>query len=168
MILQKWSVWLEPSIKYNEDYKKMINYFNMSQSTQLFEPHLTLFGRIRDKPESHFSFFEELTKKQNPIALNALKIEKGLAPWKSLYILFQSNSIIKEFQNLINHRLKQFRDYDFSPHLSLAYGNTNVGQEELDRISVNETIQFSSLSLIYTPDNINNWKLIKRFNFNII
>tara|TARA_B100000214_G_scaffold367480_1_gene337680 strand:- start:1078 stop:1584 length:507 start_codon:yes stop_codon:yes gene_type:complete len=164
----QWSVWLMPSIQHNKDYQKMIKFFSNKYSTEVFAPHVTLFGRLSNQPKSYFPFFQEISYKQNPITMKILDIEKGVPPWKSLYIRLHLDSNVQKFQDSINKKLEKIRYYDFSPHLSLAYGNISVNKDDLNKIALCKIIQFSSLALIYTPDQINRWELIKRFNFKTI
>ena len=54
----RWSVWLIPSIQDIKKYKQLIRLYSKKYSFSLFDPHVTLFGRIDIEPGSTFSLFE--------------------------------------------------------------------------------------------------------------
>ena len=49
--------------------------------------------------------------------------------------------------------------------MSLAYGNIHEKRSELDEITLDESIGFSSVALVYTSDRIEDWKIIKKYRF---
>ena len=49
--------------------------------------------------------------------------------------------------------------------MSLAYGNLGQKEPEIDEISLDESIRFSSVALVYTSDDIDDWKVIKEYKF---
>ena len=161
----RWSVWLIPSIQEIKKYKQLIKLYSEKYSFSLFDPHVTLFGRIDIEPGSTFSFFEECVKGQDQIRLDTLDVMSGDPPWKSLYIQFKLNSTIIDLQSKINNKLGVFRDYVFDPHMSLAYGNIHEKRSELEDITLDESIGFSSVALVYTSDKIEDWKIIKKYKF---
>jgi hypothetical protein len=67
-------------------------------------------------------------------------------------------------QAKINDLFKSFRRYTFDPHLSLAYGDLTINQNEMDAIPLPESIRFSAVAFVMTPDTIENWKNIKKYS----
>ena len=49
--------------------------------------------------------------------------------------------------------------------MSLAYGNIHEKRSELEGITLDESIGFSSVALVYTSDRIEDWKIIKKYKF---
>ena len=159
----RWSVWLMPDQEHSDHYKSIITVLSNKGITKPFLPHVTLFGRIATEPRPLFSFFNKLAKNNIKISIDILHIKRGTPPWKSLYIQPKINPHLELLQKEIDRRLNRFRDYEFDPHLSLAYGNLDVSQEILDGISLDTTIDFSSVALVYTSDRIKDWKPIMNF-----
>ena len=56
-----WSVWLLPETKDMETCRAYIEIYSKLYTSNLFDPHVTLFGRLDIDPESTFSFFNELS-----------------------------------------------------------------------------------------------------------
>ena len=160
---RRWSVWLIPSRKDRSKYEQIIGLYSKKYLFPKFRSHLTLFGRVDIEPELTFPFFDILLKDQNDIRLETLNVSTGDQPWKSLYIQFKPNILLKALQSKINDKLKIHRDYNFEPHMSLAYGSLDEEELEIDELSLDETIGFSSVALIHTSDDIEDWKLIKKY-----
>ena len=160
----RWSVWLMPSKENKPKYEQIINVYSRIYSFPKFSPHITLFGRIDIDPRSTFQFFEKIST-HDPIYLHTLGLSIGDTPWKSLYIQFKPNILLNSLQSRINDKLKAYRKYNFDPHMSLAYGNLGQKNPKIDEISLDESIGFSSVALVYTSDCIDDWKVLKEYKF---
>ena len=160
----RWSVWLEPCSADTVRYRKLISECCEKFSSPVFDPHMTLFGRVGIEPESTFSFFEELISIHTPFSLKTLGITAGEPPWKSLFIQLEACEALLNLQAKINDFFKSFLHYTFDPHLSLAYGDLTIHQNEMDAIPLAECIRFSAVALVMTPDTIENWKNIKKYS----
>ncbi len=161
-----WSVWLVPHPKKKSKYQELINLFCNRYGSPIFNPHVTLYGRLSIDPESTFPFFDKLITDYQNFNLNPKKLKLDTPPWKSLIITFNENTLLNEFQKEINYTLKGSHEYIFEPHLSLAYGNFKCNQDDFDLISLDESICFSDVALVMTPDQIQEWKIIKTFKLN--
>ena len=162
-----WSVWLLPKLDNQLRLKLLIQKFSLFTPGSYFDAHVTLFGRVSTRPESFFSFISEEVKYQKIITLNTNSIKKGSPPWKTLYIEFEKNRFLNQLQNKITEPLKGTREYVFKPHLSLAYGQAYNEKYNYRHISLDKKIEFSSVALVYVPDKIQDWKIIKEFKFKV-
>ena len=160
----RWSVWLEPCRTDTVRYRKLISEYCEKFSSPVFNPHITLFGRVGIEPESTFSFFEDLISNYASFSVNVLGVTTGEPPWKSLFIQLEVCEALLNLQAKINDLFKSFRRYTFDPHLSLAYGDLTINQNEMDAIPLPESIRFSGVALVMTPDTIENWKNIKKYS----
>ena len=77
------------------------------------------------------------------------------------YIMVEKNETIGALQNKIDILLSGYCPYEFSPHLSLVYGNAQIEDENGDSIIAGEKIRFSSIALVRTPDEVAKWEIIK-------
>lgn len=161
---KRWSVWLAPCESDRIHLQKLIKDYYARFNSPVFEPHLTLFGRVETDPVFTLPFFNNLVKDTAPTSLKVTSVKTGIPPWKALFLQMENNKELIQFQREIDLYFKGYRPYKFEPHLSLAYGNFAINKFELDNISFPETITFSSVALGTTPDEITDWKIINRLN----
>ena len=93
-----------------------------------------------------------------------MKIVEAEQPWKSLVITLKMDESLKKLQNEVQNRFKELKKYIFNPHLSLVYGDIKIKKKDYNFISLDESICFSGVALVETPDNIDKWRVIKIFN----
>lgn len=160
----RWSVWLEPCSADTVRYRKLISKCCEKFSSPVFDPHVTLFGRVGIEPESTFSFFDDLISNHRSFSLKTIGVTTGEPPWKSLFIQLETCEALLNLQSNINNLFKSFRHYTFDPHISLAYGDLTINQNEMDVIALPESIRFSAVALVMTPDTIESWKYIKKYS----
>ncbi len=158
-----WSVWLEPCEKDKIQLQPLISKYCGQYNSPFFDPHITLFGRVEINPSSTFSVFENIVKNFDSISLKVMGAKTGKPPWKSLYLQVEKTGILVQLQKEIDRFFNGYRPYEFDPHLSLAYGNHEIINSHLDDIYFPETITFSSVALVRTPNEITDWKTINHF-----
>ncbi len=159
-----WSVWLLPKAKDNKIFADYITYFSKLYGSDWFLPHVTLFGRINLNPNLFYSFFNKIKSDSKIENVDSLNIKIGDSPWKRLYIQLSLNKNLLELQKKIDKKLRQYRSYEFDPHLSLAYGNFKPEKKDISLISYEEMISFSSLAIVNTPNEVKNWNIIQKFD----
>ena len=156
----RWSIWLCPDPSDESSIQPLIDECCSWFNSPSFSSHITLFGRVDADPETTFSFLSDYVSGLGLISLNMLGVKTGPPPWKTLYLQVDKTEPLVRLQKEIDQYLNMDRHYEFDPHLSLVYGNLKIDKSKLDNISFPETITFSSVALMETPDDINNWKLI--------
>ena len=159
-----WSVWLIPHNNIINFYSNLINHFSKQYDSPIFQPHVTLLGRVNKNPEKTFSFFDNMTENYGYSHLTPMKIVEAEQPWKSLVITLKMDESLKKLQNEVQNRFKELKKYIFNPHLSLAYGDIKIKKKDYNFISLDESICFSSVALVETSDDIDKWRVIKSFN----
>ena len=164
---QPWSLWLLPDARDNVKYKNIIKNISLETGLSYFEPHLTLFGRINANPEPFFEFFKDMANKQKRISTKVKKIKFGTSHWKSFYIDLEKNRSLEALQKQMIAPINHLRDYLFDPHLSLAYGSTNEMNYLAKEINLEKAISFNSVAIAFVPVNIDRWKIIDKFEFNL-
>ena len=157
---RRWSVWLIPDDVDAADLRILVNDFCHLLNSPTFDPHVTLFGRVNADPKTTFSLLSDYVRGLGSISLNMLGVKTGTRPWKALYLQVDKTERLVSLQKEIDQYLNVYRHYEFNPHLSLAYGNLEINESELENISFPETITFSSVVLVTIPDDINDWKSI--------
>ena len=162
-MVNPWSVWLIPCAKDIVKYQALIKDCCSRSSAPNFMPHLTLFGRLDIEPGSTFHFFNEIIKGCPPLSMNQLGIYKDQPPWRSLFVKVEADNALLRIQGKVSNRFRSIRDYTFDPHLSIAYGNVKMSQKEIDDISLDDSIMFSSVALVKTPDRIDRWRSFRTY-----
>ena len=163
---QPWSLWLLPDARDNVKYKRIMKNMSLKTGLTSFEPHLTLFGRINATPEPLFKFYKKIANKQKRISTKIKKIKFGNSHWKSLYIDIEKNTSLEALQKQMIAPINHLRDYLFDPHLSLAYGDANEMRYIAKEIHLERFISFNSVAIAFVPDNVDEWKIINKFEFN--
>ena len=163
---QPWSLWLLPDNRENGKYERIIKKLSHRTGLPSFEPHLTLFGRINANPEPFFEFFRNMANKQKMISTKIKKIKFGTSHWKSFYIDIEKNTSLEALQKQMIAPINHLRDYLFDPHLSLAYGDADEMRYLTKGIYLERFISFNSVAVVFVPDNVDEWKIINKFEFN--
>tara|TARA_Y100000996_G_scaffold7987_1_gene6728 strand:- start:587 stop:1093 length:507 start_codon:yes stop_codon:yes gene_type:complete len=163
---QPWSLWLLIDGKDNGKYTRIVKELSLSSRSPSFEPHLTLFGRINVDPEPHFKFFKNMATKQKKISTKIKNIKFGTSYWKSFYIDIEKNTSLEALQKQMIAPINHLRDYLFDPHLSLAYGDADEMRYIAKEIHLERFISFNSVAIAFVPDNVDEWKIINKFEFN--
>lgn len=163
---QPWSLWLLPDKREYGKYARIIKELSLRNGLPFFEPHLTLFGRINANPEPLFKFFKSMANKQKTISTKIKKIRFGTSHWKSFYIDIEKNASLEALQKQMITPISHLRDYLFDPHMSLAYGDADEMRHIAKEIHLERFINFHSVGIAFTPDNVDEWKIINKFEFN--
>ena len=163
---QPWSLWLLPDARDNVKYKSIMKNMSLKTGLTSFEPHLTLFGRINANPEPLFEFYKNMANDQKRISTKIKKIKFGNSHWKSFYIDIEKNTSLEALQKQMIAPINHLRDYLFDPHLSLAYGDADEMRYIAKEIHLERFIRFNSVAIAYVPDNVDEWKIINKFEFN--
>ena len=107
-----------------------------------------------------------MANKQKTISTKIKKIRFGTSHWKSFYIDIEKNASLESLQKLMITPISHLRDYLFDPHLSLAYGDADKMRHIAKEIDLERYICFSSVAIVFVPDNVDEWKIINKFEFN--
>ena len=159
-----WSVWLLLKAKDNKIFTEYIAFYSKLYGSDSFFPHVTLFGRMNVNPKRFYSFFNKIKSESEIEKVHTLKIAIGDPPWKRMYMQLSLNKNLIELQKKIDKKFKQYRNYEFDPHVSLAYGNFTPNKKDISLISHGEMISFSSIAIVNTPNEIKNWNIIQKFD----
>tara|TARA_B100000900_G_scaffold353017_1_gene320939 strand:+ start:477 stop:986 length:510 start_codon:yes stop_codon:yes gene_type:complete len=159
-----WSVWLLPKAKDNKIFTENIKFYSNLYATDRFLPHVTLFGRMNVNPEPFYSFFNKIKSESEIEKVHILNIKVGDSPSKRMYMQLSLNKNLLELQKKINKKFKQYRNYEFDPHVSLAYGNFTLNKKDISLISHKKMISFSSIAIVNTPNEIKKWNIIQKFD----
>ena len=78
----------------------------------------------------------------------------------------EKNTSLEALQKQMIAPINHLRDYLFDPHLSLAYGDADEMRYLIKGIHLERFISFNSVAIVFVPDNVDEWKIINKFEFN--
>jgi len=115
-------------------------------------------------PKLFYSFFNKVKSESEIENVQILQIKIGDTPWKRIYIQLSLHKNLIELQKKIYKKFKRYRNFEFDPHVSLAYGNFTPDKKDISLISHQKIISFSSIAIVNTPNEIKNWNIIQKFD----
>lgn len=119
-----------PQGKTNEELTDLIARLSKTYSTPLFPPHVTLLGGLTDTEDNLLSLSRKLAARLRPFDIRLTRADYLDEFYRALFVR------VSETQPLMSANLQARglfgRDHDrkFMPHLSLLYGNLDVGLKE--------------------------------------
>ena len=130
-----WSVWLLPKAEDNKIFTEYITFYSKLYFSHLFPPLVTLFGRMNVNPKLFYSFFNKVKSESEIENVQILQIKIGDTPWKRIYIQLSLHKNLIELQKKIYKKFKRYRNFEFDPHVSLAYKNFTSDKKDIGLIS---------------------------------
>ena len=134
-----------------------------------FETHLTLAGPYLNIDNIFLNKLKNFAETNSAIMLNVDGYDFKQEIFKSFYISIENSRRLKELRRNI-YELNNFDlASNYSPHISLSYGNHEI-KEKKELISnlpeFNKQIRMSKIALVKVDENINLWKVIESFDLN--
>ena len=115
------AIWLVPQDNDKEYLQKIVNGLGEKYNAPLFVPHLTILGDTIIELEDLKQAIDKSFKNIKPIKIKKTQISQSELFFKTVFIEFEENEILKKvFENLKNN-LPEKTDYVFKPHISLLY-----------------------------------------------
>lgn len=162
-----YSLWLKPTGNIYQELAKIIENLSDKYSAPIFEPHVTLIGRLTDSEDNIIKRILKFVNLIKPIKIKLTGIGYLNEYYRCLFL------ITEETQSLMNANLKareifgRIHDTKFLPHLSLLYGNfdSKLKEEILKSLRGEFDIEFEarSIHLVFTGNKPKDWHEIKRF-----
>mgnify|MGYP001597484420 CR=1 FL=1 len=158
----KYSMWLIPTGKTYEELRQIIYNLSQRHSSPIFEPHITLIGKLFGEERDLVEKTRQLAFNVSPfdIRLNGLDLKYSEEYFKSLFIDIEKTPKIiaanKKAKQVFNQE-----DGNYRPHLSLVYGNfpMRLKNEMISEIGDNINLEFRAqkIHLFSTYGEVKNW-----------
>ncbi len=134
-----------------------------------FETHITLTGPYLNIDNFFLNKLKIFAENNSAITLNVGGYNFKQEIFKSFYISIENSCRLKELRRNI-YELNSFdQANNYSPHISLSYGNHEI-EEKKELISylpeLNNPIRMSKIALVEVDEDINHWKILKSFDLN--
>ena len=134
-----------------------------------FETHITLAGPFLKIDNIFLSKLKNFLENNSVIALNVGGYGFKQEVFRSFYISIENSRQLKELRRNI-YELNNFDlANNYSPHISLSYGNHEIKakKEIISNLpELNQPIRMSKIALVEVDEDINLWKILKSFYLN--
>jgi len=134
-----------------------------------FETHITLAGPYLYIDKTFSNKLKTFAENNTLIFLNLGGYDFKQEVFKSFYISIKSSQRLEEFRRNV-YELNNFDlSNNYSPHISLSYGNHEI-KEKKELISnlpeLNKPIRISKIALAEVNEDIKKWKILESFDLN--
>ena len=134
-----------------------------------FDMHITLAGPYFNIDETFMSKLKSFGESNSSIILDVDGYCFKQEMFKSFYLSIKNSLPLKELRKNIAKLKEIDLDNNYSPHISLCYGNYQI-QEKKDLIlelpKYNKLIRISKIALVEISKDINQWKILASFDLN--
>ena len=134
-----------------------------------FETHITLTGPYLNIDNIFLNKLKNFAENNSAIMLNVGGYDFKQEIFKSFYISIENSRRLKELRRNI-YELNNFDlANNYSPHISLSYGNHEIkAKKELifNLPELNKPIRMSKIALVEVDEDINLWKILESFDLN--
>ena len=134
-----------------------------------FETHITLTGPYLNIDNIFLNKLKDFAENNSVIILNNHGYDFKQEIFKSFYISIENSRQLKEMRSNI-YELNNFDlGNNYSPHISLSYGNHEIKAKK-EMISslpkLNQPIRMSKIALAKVDEDTNLWKILEIFDLN--
>lgn len=129
----------------------------------IFDTHLTLAGPYLKINNYFLERLKNLADNNQIINLEVNDYEFREEIFKSFYISINNTKDLKVLRKNI-YNLNKFELKNYSPHISLAYGNHELNDKKnlITKLpKFNKTLKMSQIALVDVDENKNLWKILK-------
>ena len=134
-----------------------------------FETHITLTGPCLKIDNIFLNKLKNLAENNSVIKLNVCGYDFKQEIFKSFYISIENSRRLEELRRNI-YELNNFDlANNYSPHISLSYGDHEIKAKEkliLNLPELNKPIRMSKIALVEVDEDINLWKILESFELN--
>ena len=132
-----------------------------------FETHITLTGPFFDINDTFLTKLKTFAENNSAIMLDVVGYDFKKEMFKSFYIQIKNSQKLKELRKNI-YKLNDFEKVNnFSPHISLSYGNHEIKDKKeliIKLPELNKLIRMSKIALVEVDEQINLWKILESFD----
>ena len=134
-----------------------------------FDLHITLAGPYLNIDKTFISKLKSFGETNSSIILIVDGYRFEQERFKSFYISIKDTLYLKELRKNISKLNKFVLDNNYSPHISLCYGDHQI-EEKKKLISklpkISKLIRVSKIALVEINEDINKWQIHESFDLN--
>tara|TARA_Y100000589_G_C27171751_1_gene637021 strand:- start:1978 stop:2490 length:513 start_codon:yes stop_codon:yes gene_type:complete len=132
-----------------------------------FETHITLSGPYLNIDHTFLNKLKFFGESNSKIILNMDGYNFKQEIFKSFYISIKDSITLRELRKNIYELKKYDLKKNYSPHISLSYGNhdINAKKELISKLpDFRSPIRISKIALVKVNEVINSWQILKSFD----
>ena len=134
-----------------------------------FESHITLAGPYLNVDKTFINKLKTFGESNSVIMLTVNGYDFKQEVFKSFYISIKNSRNLKKLRKDIYELNKFDLGNNYSPHISLSYGNHEISKKEIlisKLPEFNKPIEMSKIALVEVDEDINLWKILECFDLN--
>ena len=134
-----------------------------------FETHLTLAGPYLNIDKTFLNKLKTFVESNSVIMLNVDGYDFKQEMFKSFYISIENSKDLRELRKNIYELNKFDLGNNYTPHISLSYGNHEIKEKKLlisKLPEFNKQIQMSKIAIVEVDEDIHLWKILESFDLN--
>ncbi len=163
-----WGNFLPSETIFLNSLKEKVNSHLISPN---FEIHITLSGPYYEIDDNFINQIKNYCKNNSSINIKLTGYDHKQEIYESFYISVMKSSEINRIRNNLFELKNYSKHKEFTPHISLAYGDHNRKLKEelilkLPKLPLSLTL--NQLSIAIVDENIEKWEIHSRFRFNKI
>ena len=135
----------------------------------VFESHITLTGPYLSINKLFLNNLKTFVESNSAIMLNVNGYYFKQEMFKSFYISIKNSRYLEEFRKKIYELNNCNFDNNYSPHISLSYGNHSIKEKKILIAKLpkfDKLIKISKIALVEVDEEINLWKIIESYDLN--
>ena len=135
----------------------------------VFETHITLAGPYMNIDNNFLNKLKTFVESNSVIILNSIGYEFKEEIFKSFYISIENSRNLKELRKNLYELNKFDLGNNYSPHISLSYGNHEIKEKKIlisKLPEFNKHIEMSKIAIVEVNEDINLWEILKSFDLN--
>ena len=135
----------------------------------VFETHITLAGPYMNIDNNFLNKLKTFVESNSVIILNSIGYEFKEEIFKSFYISIENSRNLKELRKNLYELNKFDLGNNYSPHISLSYGNHEIKEKKIlisKLPEFNKQIKMSKIAIVQVNEDTNLWEILKSFYLN--
>jgi hypothetical protein len=155
--------------KDDEDYLfEIITNLSKQYDAPSFIPHITAYGLLNIDLKTLDDEIIETTQKIKSFSVETNTVNFSDNFWKTLFVEILPSKHLVKINNNLAKNLSQFSKYEFLPHISLLYKNMEKNQKQFlaESLDMKKNFKIIGMGIQQFSENIKEWKLVRRYQFN--
>lgn len=160
-----YALWLTPDVDFEKKISEIMHGLAAEYNGPVFEPHITLLGKITSAKDGLEKATQELAGLIPCMSVENTGISATQQYFKSLFLDISQSETLHQAFILAAQRFEYEKSYDFTPHLSLLYGNQTAEEKQLIKARIGDNIQHNfkleCLKLVSAFGTVGEWEIVK-------
>ena len=162
-------LWLTPTESAGRALRELIESLAQQYGGPEFEPHITLLSRLQGSATDIESKVAQLAAEFAPVTVHCPTLGGSEEYYRCLYLNVEKNGALVSLYEQARASLPHAGGKDFSPHISLVYGDLKHHTKREIAAALHghhpKSLVLDKLSLYHAPGPPATWQLLHAFPF---